>query len=103
MGINIEGAQYQCPTQTHLKMSDDYMPVPTFLRNKQHLVKLALAARRSARAANKASEKWISAFESFYGHSDISDILVDVIDNAHGVDSDITADFIEQHSAAGQS
>lgn len=84
-------------------MSGEYLPVPTFLRNKERLVKLALAARRSTKAANKASEKWVSAFESLYGHSDISDILVDVIDNAHGVDSDITADFIEQHSAPGQS
>lgn len=79
------------------------MPVPTFLRNKEHLVKLALAARRSASAARKANEKWASAFESLYGHSDISDALVEVIDYAHGVDSDITADFIERHSAPGQS
>ena len=79
------------------------MPVPTFLRNKERLVKLALAARRSAIAARKANEKWVSAFESLYGHSDISDVLVDVIDNARGDDSVITADFIERHSAPKQS
>jgi hypothetical protein len=70
------------------------------------LVKLAQAAAKATANAAAKREAWVEAFRAEYGHDDISDALVDVIDYASG-DGDhtkgITAEFIDEHSAAGMS
>lgn len=67
------------------------------------LVRLAKAAAKAQSKANAAQLAWAEAFEAEYGHSDISDALVQAIDYAQGEESDITAEFIDQNSAAGMS
>lgn len=67
------------------------------------LVRLAKAAAKAQSKASAAQRAWAEAFEAEYGHSDISDALVQVIDYAQGEEIDITAEFIDQNSAAGMS
>ncbi|MFA4834673.1 MAG: hypothetical protein WC749_01175 [Dehalococcoidia bacterium] len=48
----------------------------------------------------------IDAFEVEYGHTDISDVLVSVVHYASGEGNhgeDLTAEFIDAHSAPGMS
>lgn len=69
------------------------------------LVRLANAAAKAQARASNAQRKWVDAFEAEYGHSDISDALVQLIDYAQGEgeDTPVTAEFIEDHSAPGMS
>ena len=69
------------------------------------LVRLANAAARAQAKASNAQRKWVEAFEAEYGHSDISDALVQLIDYAQGAGDDdpITSEFIEENSAPGMS
>ncbi|MGO4801158.1 hypothetical protein ACEN2T_17910 [Pseudomonas sp. W22_MBD1_FP4] len=70
------------------------------------LVRLAKAAAKMNAKAAAAQSAWVEAFEAEYGHSDISDALVSAIDYASGEGDhgeDLTADFIEAHSAPGMS
>lgn len=70
------------------------------------LVRLAQAAAKAQAKATAAQSAWAEAFEAEYGHNDISDVLVSVIDYASG-DGDhgkeLTAEFIDAHSAPGMS
>lgn len=69
----------------------------------KNLVRLArLAATAHAKAA-RANREWVAAFESEYGHDDISDALVEGIEYSSGDTSTLTAEFIEQHSRSGMS
>jgi hypothetical protein len=70
------------------------------------LVRLAQAAAKAQAKAAAAHYAWIEAFEAEYGHSDISDVLVSCIDYASGAGDhceDLTAEFIDAHSAPGMS
>lgn len=69
----------------------------------KNLVRLArLAAKAHAQAA-RANRAWVSAFESEYGHDDISDAIVELIEYSSGDTSQLTADFIAEHSTQGKS
>jgi hypothetical protein len=68
--------------------------------------KLAQLARVAAKANGKAAAAhaaWVDAFQAAYGHDDISDILVSAIDYSIGNAEVLTPEFIEAHSAPGQS
>ena len=68
------------------------------------LVRLAKAAAKAQAKASAAQSAWTEAFEAEYGHSDISDMLVGVIDYACGdgeIGEELTAEFIDAHSAPG--
>jgi hypothetical protein len=70
------------------------------------LVRLAKAAAKASAKANAAQQAWVDAFEAEYGHNDISDVLVSVIDYASGEGDhgdELTAEFIDAHSAPGMS
>lgn len=70
------------------------------------LVRLAKAAARANAKAAAAQSAWAEAFEVEYGHNDISDVLVSFIDYASGEGDhgeDLTAEFIDAHSAPGMS
>jgi hypothetical protein len=69
------------------------------------LVRLAKAAAKAQAKASAAQRAWVEAFEAEYGHADISDALVQLIDYSQGEgdDESITAEFIEEHSAPGMS
>ncbi|MCF5371937.1 hypothetical protein [Pseudomonas syringae] len=69
------------------------------------LVRLAKAAAKASAKSNAAQRAWVDAFEAEYGHNDISDVLVSVIDYASGEgdQSELTAEFIDAHSAPGMS
>lgn len=69
------------------------------------LVRLAQAAAKASAKAAAAQTAWVDAFRAEYGHDDISDALVSNIDYALGSDDAcvLTADFIDAHSAPGQS
>ncbi|MDX9668718.1 hypothetical protein [Pseudomonas sp. P8_250] len=70
------------------------------------LVRLAQAAAKASANAAAKQEAWVEAFEAEYGHNDISDALISVIDYASGEGDHaegITAEFIEEHSAPGMS
>ncbi len=69
----------------------------------KELVRLAKAAQRAQEKANEAHQAWVEAFRAEYGHDDISDALVEVIDYARGGTASITAEFIEANSAPGMS
>lgn len=66
------------------------------------LLRLARAASASANRNRKANEKWVAAFREVYGHDDISDALVELIDYGAAPQM-ITAEFIAQNSAPGES
>ncbi len=71
----------------------------------KRLVRLAQAAAKASAKAAAANSAWVEAFKAEYGHDDISDALVGVIDYATG-DGDhdiITAEFIDAHSEPGMS
>ena len=67
------------------------------------LVKLAKQAATASAKAGIANRVWRDAFESEYGHADISDVLVEVIDYSTGSTSMLTAKFIAEHSKPGRS
>jgi hypothetical protein len=70
------------------------------------LVRLARAAVKATAKASSAQLAWVEAFKEEYGHDDISDALVQMIDYAAGGDEDgstITAKFIEEHSSPSMS
>lgn len=70
------------------------------------LVRLARGAAKAHAKAAAAQAAWVEAFEAEYGHDDISDVLVSVIDYASGEGEHgegITAEFIDAHSAPGMS
>ncbi len=72
----------------------------------KQLVRLARAAAKAHAKANAAQRAWVDAFEAEYGHTDISDALVELIDYGQGGEEDgstITAEFIDEHSAPGMS
>ncbi|MFQ2284924.1 hypothetical protein [Aeromonas dhakensis] len=69
----------------------------------KELVRLAKAAQRAQVKANEAHQAWVEAFRAEYGHDDISDALVEVIDYARGDAAAITAEFIEANSAPDMS
>lgn len=67
-------------------------------------MRLARAAAKAHAKAAAAQAAWVEAFEAEYGHDDISDVLVSVIDYASGEGDHgegITAEFIDAHSAPG--
>jgi len=69
----------------------------------KNLVRLArLAAKAHAKAA-RANREWVDAFQDEYGHNDISDALVEIIDYSSGDVSTLTADFIDANSLPGKS
>lgn len=70
------------------------------------LVRLARAAAKASAKAAAAQLAWVEAFKAEYGHDDISDALVQLVDYANGAGEDgggITAAFIEAHSEPGMS
>jgi len=69
----------------------------------KNLVNLAKKAARAHAAAGAANRAWREAFLAEYGHEDISDELVEVIDYSKGDTSVLTDRFIDSHSAPGQS
>lgn len=69
----------------------------------KRLVQLALAAAMASDKARAAQHAWAEKFEEEYGHSDISDELVELIDYGAGDSSNITAEFIDKHSGPGRS
>lgn len=69
----------------------------------KELVRLARAAAKANAKAKAAQAAWVDAFVAEYGHDDISDALVEIIDYASGDPNDITAQFIEVNSAPGLS
>lgn len=64
------------------------------------LVRLAKQAATAAADAARANGAWRNAFMAEYGHEDISDALVEVIDYSTGDTSVLTAEFIDEHSGA---
>lgn len=67
--------------------------------------KLHKAAVRAATAANKNREAqmaWVEAFREEYGHDDVSDMLVEVIDYG-GDTSMLTREYIHENSREGES
>jgi hypothetical protein len=69
----------------------------------KNIVRLARLAAISHAKAAEANRKWVDAFQDEYGHDDIDDALIDVIDYSSGDVSMLTADFIDEHSIAGKS
>jgi hypothetical protein len=67
------------------------------------LLRLAKAAAKASANAAAAQKAWVEAFQAEYGHDDISDTLVSVIDYANGNSEILTAEFIEANSAPGKS
>lgn len=70
------------------------------------LARLAQAAAKANAKAAAAHSAWVEAFQAEYGHDDISDVLVSVIDYASGEGNhgeDLTSEFIAAHSAPGMS
>jgi len=67
------------------------------------LVRLAKAAAVASAKAQRANIEWVEAFKSEYGHDDISDALVEVVDYSGGDTACLTAEFIHHHSGAGKS
>lgn len=64
----------------------------------KELVRLAKAAARASAKARIANLAWVEAFKAEFGHDNISDALVEVIDYSIGDMSLITAKFIDQNS-----
>lgn len=68
--------------------------------------KLVQLARKAAAASAKSAalnRAWVEAFKAEFGHDDISDALIEVIDYSTGDISLLTAEFIEKHSGPGRS
>lgn len=65
------------------------------------LVLLAKQAAKASAEASRANNAWRDAFASEYGHEDISDSLVEVIDYSNGDISMLTEAFIDEHSGPG--
>lgn len=62
------------------------------------LVLLAKQAAKASAEAARANRAWRDAFAEEYGHDDISDVLVEMTDYGRGAISDLTAEFIDEHS-----
>lgn len=69
----------------------------------KELVRLAKAAAKASAKAGAANRAWREAFAAEYGHDDISDALVEVVDYSTGDASVLTAQYIDKHSAARNS
>ncbi len=70
------------------------------------IAQLVRAARRAAKAndiAGRHTQAWVDLFEARYGHTDISDALVEVIDYSTGNTAYITAELIEENSQPDES
>jgi len=67
------------------------------------LVTLAHKAALAHAHANACNRRWAEAFAAHYGHSDIADSLVELIDYSTGDVSQLTAEFIHENSAPGKS
>jgi hypothetical protein len=67
------------------------------------LVRLAKAAASAHAKATAANARWVAAFRDEYGHDDISDLLVEVIDYNTGGTDILTSKYIGDNSRAGQS
>lgn len=67
------------------------------------LVTLARKAALAHAHANDCNRRWAEAFAAHYGHSDISDVLVEIIDYSTGDVSQLTGDFIDANSWPGKS
>lgn len=65
------------------------------------LVRLAKQAAEAAAKAVAVNLAWREAFAEEYGHDDISDDLVEIIDYGRGNIADLTAEFIDEHSKPG--
>ncbi|MFQ2235012.1 hypothetical protein ACK32R_04775 [Aeromonas dhakensis] len=65
------------------------------------LVRRAKAAAKASAQAAAAQQAWIEAFKEEFGHDDISDILIDVIESGRGDPDQITAAFIDENSKPG--
>lgn len=68
--------------------------------------KLCAAAKKAARNAARAHSSlrvFSELFEREYGHSDISDALVEIIDYSIGSTEFITREFIAEHSGKDRS
>ncbi|HFZ8524826.1 hypothetical protein ACSZNZ_22970 [Aeromonas caviae] len=65
------------------------------------LVRRAKAAAKASAQAAAAQRDWVEAFKAEFGHDDISDILVDVIESGKGDPDSITAAFIDANSKPG--
>ena len=68
----------------------------------QNLVRLARKAARASAKSHAAQAEWVEAFREEYGHDDISDALVQIIDYA-GSPEVLTAAYIDEHSGKGDS
>lgn len=66
------------------------------------LVKLAVSAAKATAKAGIAQQKWVSAFKAEYGHDQISDGLVELIDYCLGDTGSITAEYIAANSAPAE-
>lgn len=67
------------------------------------LLRLAKSAASASAKAAAAQSAWVEAFKVEYGHDDISDALVGIIDYSMGDSESLTQEFIEQNSAPGRS
>jgi hypothetical protein len=67
------------------------------------LVRLARATAKAHAKAASLNRRWAEEFKKVYGHNDISDALVEIIDYCEGDVLAITAEFIAEHSAPGES
>lgn len=70
------------------------MAIPTM----RELVSLAKKARRTSQIAGTAQRAWADAFEARYGHKDIADALVEVVEYGMDDGSVVTAEYIEANS-----
>lgn len=69
----------------------------------KELVALAMHAALASSEAGRANRAWRAAFAKEYGHDDIGDVLVGVIDYSFGDVSMLTASYIDAHSKSGNS
>jgi hypothetical protein len=69
----------------------------------KELVRLARSAAKAAERSRDAHSRWVGRFAEEYGHDDIADALVEVIDFCGGGDGLITAEYIHNNSKPGGS
>ncbi len=74
-------------------------PKPTI----QQLTRAAKLAAEANSRGRELTQKWVDLFERRFGHTDISDSLVEIIDYSTGNLDCITPKFIEDNSAPDQS
>lgn len=71
---------------------------PSRERRLKRLESLARKAARASAKAGAAIREWRDAFEAEYGHDDIPDALVEVVDYSTGDTDIITAEYIDRNS-----